>query len=113
MKNQQKSSVEPTTGSATQATSSSTGLMSVPVTQGADKKGNGVTYTVWPKKDLAGKPTFMTGKEGDRVINKGDIVIDPETGHDIYLIRVHRGKRVWYSKGALDVPTVDPVETQE
>jgi hypothetical protein len=53
----------------------------------------------------------MAGKEGDRVINKGDIVIDPETGMDIYLIRVHRGKRVWYAKGAIETP-VQP-ETQE
>ena len=111
MSNKSKSSVEPTTGSATQATTSSSTLMSVPVTVQQDKKGNGTNYLVWPKKDLAGKASFMAGKEGDRVINKGDIVIDPETGMDIYLIRVHRGKRVWYAKGAIETP-VQP-ETQE
>jgi hypothetical protein len=53
----------------------------------------------------------MAGKEGDRVINKGDVVKDPATGEDIHLIRIHRGKRVWYAKGAIQA-TVQ-AETQE
>jgi hypothetical protein len=85
--------------------------MSVPVTQGENKKGNGTGYQVWPKKDLEGKGSFMAGKEGDRVINKGDVVKDPATGEDIHLIRIHRGKRVWYAKGAIQA-TVQ-AETQE
>jgi hypothetical protein len=92
------------------ATPAATGLMNVPVTQSDNKKGNGTSYQVWGKKDLVGKGSFMAGKEDDRVINKGDIVKDPETGQDIYLIRIHRGKRVWYSKGALEVAVQAPVE---
>jgi len=103
---------ETSTGAAAPA-ATATGLMSVPVTQAADKKGNGTSYMVWPKKDLVGKPSLMAGKEGDKVVNKGDIVKDPETGQDIYLIRVHRGKRVWYAKGALEVPVVENAEVQE
>lgn len=110
MSTKQNKSVEASGASATQAGSS---LMSVPVTQAADKKGNGTSYMVWPKKDLEGKPSLMAGKEGDKVINKGDVVRDPETGQDIYLIRVHRGKRVWYAKGTLEVPVVDSPEVQE
>ena len=112
MKNQLKSSVEPTTGSANTNTSS-TGLMSVPVTVPVDKKGNGTNYLVWPKKDLEGKASIMAGKEGDKVVNKGDVVKDPVTGQDVYLIRIHRGKRVWYGKGLVEVPVGDQPETQE
>jgi hypothetical protein len=103
---------ETSTGAAAAPAATATGLMSVPVTQAADKKGNGTSYMVWPKKDLEGKPSLMAGKEGDKVVNKGDIVKDPETGQDIYLIRVHRGKRVWYAKGALEVPVVENAEVQ-
>ena len=110
MSNKTKSSVEPTTGSATQATTSSSTLMSVPVTVQQDKKGNGTNYLVWPKKDLEGKPSLMAGKEGDKVVNKGDIVKDPENGQDIYLIRIHRGKRVWYAKGAIETPVQPEVQ---
>jgi hypothetical protein len=113
MSNKTKSSVEPTTGSATQATTSSSTLMSVPVTVQQDKKGNGTSYLVWPKKDLEGKASIMAGKEGDKVVNKGDIVRDPVTGQDVYLIRIHRGKRVWYGKGLIEVPVSDQPETQE
>ena len=113
MSNKTKSSVEPTTGSATQPTSSNTGLMQVPVTVPVDKKGNGTSYLVWPKKDLEGKASIMAGKEGDKVVNKGDIVKDPVTGQDVYLIRIHRGKRVWYGKGLVEVPAGDQPETLE
>lgn len=73
----------------------------VPVTVREDKKGNGLVYEVWPKKDLLGKPSRMVGKEGDEVINRADVVIDPETGDEVHLIRVKRGKRVWYGKQAI------------
>jgi hypothetical protein len=55
----------------------------------------------------------MAGKEGDKVVNKGDIVRDPVTGQDVYLIRIHRGKRVWYGKGLIEAPVSDQPETQE
>jgi hypothetical protein len=32
---------------------------------------------------------------------------DPETGQDIYLIRVHRGKRVWYGKQLVQAQPVE------
>jgi hypothetical protein len=85
--------------------------MSVPVTVPVDKKGNGASYLVWPKKDLEGKASIMAGKEGDKVVNKGDVVKDPETGQDIYLIRIHRGKRVWYAKGAIETPVQSEAQT--
>jgi hypothetical protein len=104
--NTTKKGVEASGASANTTTSSSSNqLMSVPVTVPAEKKGNGKSYWVWPKKDLLGKPALMAGKDDDRVVNKEEIVKDPETGEDIYLIRIHRGKRVWYGKGTLDVPT--------
>jgi hypothetical protein len=123
MKNHPKKGVESQGDSATTNTASetstgaaapaatATGLMSVPVTQAADKKGNGTAYMVWPKKDLEGKSSLMAGKEGDKVVNKGDIVKDPETGQDIYLIRVHRGKRVWYAKGMIETQVQPEAQT--
>jgi hypothetical protein len=48
----------------------------------------------------------MEQKEGDKIVNKGDIMKDPETGLDIELIRVHRGKRVWYGKQAIATQSV-------
>ena len=75
----------------------------VPVTVREDRKGNGLVYEVWPKKDLLGASSRMVGKEGDEVINRGEVVIDPVTGDEVYLIRVKRGKRVWYGKGVIPV----------
>ena len=96
MKNQSKSSVESTQDSA-KANSSSTMFANVPITANATN-GTGNYHVVWPKKDLLGTPSRMAEKADDKVVNKGEIMKDPETGLDIYLIRVHRGKRVWYGK---------------
>lgn len=79
------------------ATSQIAGLMNVPVTANAEGK-TGEFHTVWPKKDLAGSSSQMAKKADDRVTVKGDEVTDPETGTQVYLVRIHRGKRVWYGK---------------
>jgi hypothetical protein len=100
MSNKTKSSVEPTQGSANTTPQSSTMFANVPVTTGSTN-GTGNFHTVWAKKDLLGSPSRMAEKEGDKIINKGEIIKDPETSQDIYLIRVHRGKRVWYGKGLI------------
>jgi hypothetical protein len=76
----------------------------VPVTAGSTN-GTGNYHVVWPKKDLLGTPSRMAEKADDKVVNKGEIVKDPETGLDIYLIRVHRGKRVWYGKQLVQTPS--------
>lgn len=85
-------------------TSSST-LMQVPITPDSKKGGTGNFHLVYSKKDLQGKPHRMEAKADDRVINKAEIVKDPDTGQDVYLIRVHRGKRVWYGKGVISTET--------
>jgi hypothetical protein len=103
MKNQIKPSVESTQDSA-KANSSSTMFANVPVTAGSTN-GTGNYHVVWPKKDLLGTPSRMAEKADDKVVNKGEIVKDPETGLDIYLIRVHRGKRVWYGKQLVQTPS--------
>ena len=72
----------------------------VPVSTG-EANGTGNFHTVWPKKDLSGTPSRMAEKADDKVVNKGEVVKDPVTGQDIHLIRVHRGKRVWYGKGEI------------
>ena len=82
--------------------SASTMFTNIPVTVREDKKGNGHTYEVWPKKDLLGAPSRMVGKEGDEIIHRGEKVVDPATGNEVYLIRVKRGKRVWYGKMAIE-----------
>ena len=108
MLNTNKSSVEASGASATptQATPVIAGAFAnIPVTRDT-KSGTGQYYTVWPKKDLLGPSSRMEAKEGDKVVNKGDVVKDPETGLDIELIRVHRGKRVWYGKQAISTQTV-------
>jgi hypothetical protein len=57
---------------------------------------------VWPKKDLLGKPQMMSlEKAMEKITNKGEVVKDPETGEDINLIRVFRGRRVFYTKGRI------------
>jgi len=111
--NKNKSSVESTQDSAnTQATPVITGaFQNVPVTAGT-ASGTGNFYTVWPKKDLLGAPSRMAEKEGDKVVNKGEIVKCPETGQDVQLIRVHRGKRVWYGKQFVQTQPVE-VESAE
>jgi len=112
--NKNKSSVESTTDSAntTQAAPVITGaFQNVPVTAGTSS-GTGNFYTVWPKKDLLGAPSRMAEKEGDKVVNKGEIVKCPETGADVELIRVHRGKRVWYGKQLVQAKPVE-IETAE
>jgi len=103
MKNQIKPSVESTQDSA-KTNSSSTMFANVPVTAGATN-GTGNYHVVWPKKDLLGTPSRMAEKADDKVVNKGEIMKDPETGLDIYLIRVHRGKRVWYGKQLVQTPS--------
>jgi hypothetical protein len=103
MKNQSKSSVESTQDSA-KANSSSTMFANVPITANTTN-GTGNYHVVWPKKDLLGTPSRMAEKAGDKVVNKGEIMKDPETGLDIYLIRVHRGKRVWYGKQLVQTPS--------
>jgi hypothetical protein len=79
------------------ATSQITGLMNVPVTANSEGK-TGEFHTVWSKKDLSGSSSQMAKKADDRVTVKGDEVTDPETGTQFYLVRIHRGKRVWYGK---------------
>jgi hypothetical protein len=105
-------SVESATDSATTATATATtatGLMNVPVSTPEGKGGNGNFHTVWPKKDLLGSASQMAAKDDDRIVNKGEVVTDPATGEQINLIRVHRGKRVWYAKGVLqNAPAVTP-----
>jgi len=86
---------------AAQGAANSNGLMNVPVTTSTGTGKAGEFHTVWPKKDLQGTPSRMEKKEGDRVTNLGHEVVDPATGEPVYLIRVHRGKRVWYSKGVI------------
>jgi hypothetical protein len=99
MSTKSKSSVESTQDSANTntTTSSNTMFANVPITANTTN-GTGNYHVVWPKKDLLGTPSRMAEKADDKVVNKGEIVKDPETGLDIYLIRVHRGKRVWYGK---------------
>jgi hypothetical protein len=64
---------------------------------------------VWPKKDLLGKPQMMDEKKAtEKILNKGEVVVDPATGENIHLLRVFRGRRVFYTKGRIDV-----VETQQ
>jgi len=112
--NKNKSSVESTTDSATttQATPVITGaFQNIPVTA-SSSNSTGRFYTVWPKKDLLGAPARMAEKEGDKIVNKGEIVKCPETGQDVELIRVHRGKRVWYGKQLVQTQSVE-VESAE
>jgi hypothetical protein len=107
MSTKSKSSVESTQDSANTintTTQSSTMFANVPITAGATN-GTGNYHVVWPKKDLLGTPSRMAEKADDKVVNKGEIVKDPETGLDIYLIRVHRGKRVWYGKQLVQTPS--------
>jgi hypothetical protein len=109
MNNQKNSSVEASGASATttEVTPVIQGAFAnIPVTRDSKSGGTGNFYTVWPKKDLLGTSSRMEAKEGDKVVNKGDIVKDPETGLDINLIRVHRGKRVWYGKQAISAQPV-------
>jgi hypothetical protein len=109
MKNQSKSSVESTQDSAkaiNTTTQSSTMFANVPITANTTN-GTGNYHVVWPKKDLLGAPSRMAEKADDKVVNKGEIVKDPETGLDIYLIRVHRGKRVWYGKQLVQTQPVE------
>ena len=70
-----------TTATATPAAA----LMNVPVTTPTGKSGTGAFHTVWPKKDLMGTPSQMAAKEDDKVVNKGEVVIDPATGESINL----------------------------
>ena len=114
MSNKIKSSVESTQDSATATHPTPViqgAFANIPVTQ-SSKSGTGQFYTVWPKKDLQGTPSRMEQKEGDKIVNKGDIMKDPETGLDIELIRVHRGKRVWYGKQLVQAQPVE-VESAE
>jgi hypothetical protein len=116
MKDQKKTRVESGMDSATetldQVTPSIAGaFQDIPVTRDS-KSGTGNFYTVWPKKDLSGTPSRMEAKDGDKVVNKGDIVKDPESGLDIELIRVHRGKRVWYGKQAISAPVAQVAQTE-
>jgi Rieske Fe-S protein len=107
MKNQVKPSVESTQDSAKTNTTTSSGMFAnVPVTAGTTN-GTGNYHIVWPKKDLLGTPSRMAEKADDKVVNKGEIMKDPETGQDIYLIRVHRGKRVWYGKQLVQAQPVE------
>jgi hypothetical protein len=103
--NKTKNSVEASGASATETTPATQGMFAnVPVTVGA-ASGTGKFHTVWVKKDLSGTPSRMAEKADDKVVNKGEVVKCPETGQDVYLIRVHRGKRVWYGKQLLsDTP---------
>jgi hypothetical protein len=69
---------------------------------------------VWPKKDLLGKPQMMDEKKAmEKIVNKGEVVVDPITGENIHLLRVFRGRRVFYSKGRIQTPEVQPEENTE
>jgi hypothetical protein len=85
----------------------------VPVTVREDKKWNGLVYEVWTKKDLLGASSRMVGKEGDEVINHGEVVIDPATGGEVHLIRIKRKKRVWYGKGIIPVEVAAVVMVED
>jgi hypothetical protein len=105
-------SVESTQDSAITSTAPAAPGMfaNIPITSGSTT-GTGNYHVVWPKKDLLGSPSRMAEKADDKVVNKGEVVKDPETGQDIHLIRIHRGKRVWYGKGLIPTtPETTPAE---
>jgi hypothetical protein len=69
---------------------------------------------VWSKKDLMGKPQMMSlEKAMEKITNKGEVVKDPETGEDINLIRVFRGRRVFYTKGRIQASHVTTEALEE
>jgi hypothetical protein len=111
MSKNKNQSVEAQDASATPATAEVAALMNVPVTTPQGEAG-GAFHTVWAKKDLQGTPSRMAVKADDRVVNKGEVVVDPATNQNIHLIRVHRGKRVWYGKGLISEAAVHPASTE-
>lgn len=111
MSKNKNQSVEAQGASATPQTTEVTALMNVPVTTPTGETA-GAFHTVWPKKDLQGSPSRMAVKADDRVVNKGEVVKDPASGQDIYLIRVHRGKRVWYGKGVISEATAQTASAE-
>jgi hypothetical protein len=84
--------------SSTEAASVSTEVEAKPVVE---------KIPVWGKKDLEGKPQMMSlDKAMEKITNKGEVVKDPESGEDIHLLRIFRGRRVFYAKGKIQASSV-------